>query len=288
VRVVILGARGQLGRSFREALADHDVLALRRNDLDICDSERVLRLVQDLRPDVVINTAAVRRPDACEDQPARAFDVNALGARNVALACARSAIALLHISTDNVFDGRKAEPYVEEDAPNPITTYGVTKLAGEFFVRNLVDKLYIVRTSGLFGGLPADSSNFVLTILRQSREGQVSRVVTDQFISPSYTLDVARKCAWLLTTNAYGLYHVTNAGACSWFEFAQAIFERCRLTSELQPTTTEALGLRAARLRYAVLANGALRRVGADDLPSWRDALDRYIAEIERAEAVPV
>ena len=288
MRIVLVGARGQLAISLRGALAAHDVVTLSRRELDISDASRVVETVRTLRPDVVINAAAIRRPDECERRPEHAFAVNALGAKHVALACASTGSALVHYSTDNVFDGRKMSPYTEEDVPSPITMYGVTKLAGEFFVRHLLEKAFIVRTSGLFGGTSEGGTNFVLTMLRKAREGERIRVVTDQQISPTYTEDLARKTAWLISGQRYGLYHITNAGECSWFQFARAIFERTDLDVDVVPTTTDQMRFAAPRLRYAVLANRALERLGASDMPSWEDALDRYLHATGYGSRVPV
>jgi dTDP-4-dehydrorhamnose reductase len=286
MRVVILGARGQLASSLCEQMADHDVVALGREDLDISDTARVGETIERLRPEVVINTAAVRRPDDCERNPERTFAVNAIGPRNVAMACAAAGSVLVHFSTDNVFDGRKSGPYTEDDTTNPITTYGVAKLAGEQFVRHLVERHLVIRTSGLFGGAADRGTNFVLSMLQRARAGETLRVVTDQVISPTYTLDLAKKTAWLIGAGANGVYHVTNTGACSWFELARAIVERSRLDVRLVPVTTEELKLTAPRLRNAVLDNGALRRLGADDMPHWQDALGRYLQTLGIGDAL--
>lgn len=279
MRILIVGARGQLGTSLQKAWADQDVIALGRQDLDISDGARVREAVESLRPAVVVNSAAMRRPDACENEPERTFAINTLGARNLALACAGTGSTLLQISTDNVFDGEKATPYLEDDKPNPVTTYGISKFAAECFVRSLLKKYYVVRTSGLFGEVNAsgEPTNFVLTMLGRARQRQECRVVTDQYISPTYTPDLARKLVWLITTEAYGTYHITNRGACSWYEFAEAIFDQAGLDAALVPTTTAALALRTRRLRYAVLGHGSLHSLGADDMPTWQDGLGRYL-----------
>lgn len=288
MRILIVGARGQLATSLQRVLPAEELTALGREQLDISDAPRVRETVRALLPAVIINTAAVRRPDVCEDDPERTFAVNAFGPRNLALACADVDAALVQVSTDNVFDGSKTSPYLEEDPTNPITVYGMSKLAGEFFVRTLLQKYYIVRTAGLFGEGRAlgPATNFVLTMLRQARESQETRVVTDQFISPTYTIDLAEKIAWLITTEAYGLYHIANAGGCSWYEFTRAIFKKAGVTANLLPTTTEALNLRARRLRNAVLSNGALRRLASDDLRPWEDALDRYLRTLGSGDIV--
>lgn len=284
MRIILTGARGQLGMSLRKALVAENLSALSHQDLDIRDAAQVRNMTRRLRPDVVINTAAIRKPDECEKEPERAFATNALGTRNLALACAEIGSTLLQVSTDSVFDGCKTSPYLEDDDPNPINVYGVSKLAGEFFVRNTLEKYYIVRSTGFFGGANSSgrAGNFVLTMLRQASEGKESRVVTDQYVSPTYTMDLARKIAWLIKTEVYGVYHVTNSGACSWYEFAQAIFEKAEVDADLIPTTTKILELPSRRLRYAVLGHGRLQNLEADDLPPWQDALERYLDELCR------
>lgn len=287
MRILLTGAGGQTATSLKKALdveGEYSV-PLAHRDLDICDAAQVRDAVRSLRPNVVINTAAMRRPDTCEEDPERAFAVNALGVRNLALACAEEGSALLHVSTDYVFDGRKNSPYLEEDTPNPLNVYGVSKLAGEFFIRYLLDEHYIVRTSGLFGEISSSGkdANFVLTMIRRARENGECRVVTDQCLSPTYTVDLAKKIAWLIRTKAYGLYHITNQGECSWYDFARAIFEKSGVAARLLPTTTDALKTSARRVPYSVLGHGALQRLMADDLPHWEDALDRYLRDLRRA-----
>lgn len=278
MRVLLLGGAGQLATSLSEALAGDELISLTHQDLDICEATAVSDAVRSVAPEVVVNTVAIRRPDDCEAAPDRAFAVNALGVRNVAQACSDSGCALLQVSTDNVFDGMKRSPYVERDAPNPITTYGMSKLVGEFFTRHLVRKHYVVRTSALFGGSGnRGESNFVLRTIRRASEDGLVSMATDQCVSPTYTVDLARKLAWLMRTGAYGTYHIANAGECTWYEFAKAIVAEAGLAARVEPTTTAALNLRAPRLGYGVLANGALREMGADDMPPWRDALIRYL-----------
>ena len=282
MRILLTGARGQLATGLCQVLRGHDLVPMGHQDLDIVDVAAVHDALSRVQPDLVINPAAIRRPDQCEEAPDRAFAVNAVGARNLALACMMAGSALVQVSTDNVFDGRKTSPYLEDDAPNPVGVYGISKLAGELFVRGILERHYIVRTGPLFGGASRSGvpTNFVLRMLHQVRSAAACHVVTDQRVSPTYTLDLARKIGWLITTNAYGLYHISNAGECSWYELAQAIFEAAAINADLRPIQTAALGVRSHRLAYAVLGHGGLRRLDADDLPSWRDALSRYLDEL--------
>ena len=280
MRIVLIGADGQLATELSRILDHADLLALRHQDLDITDAGKVGSAVDSARPDIVINTAAFHRVDDCEVEAEKAFAVNALGARNLARACAKGGAALLHISTDYVFDGRKKRPYAEDDPAFPLSVYGASKLAGELFIRFGLERHYIVRTTGLFGfaGASGKGGNFVRTMLRLAREGSAIKVVADQRMSPTSAGDLANKLVWLMETECYGTYHITNAGECSWYEFADAIFAETGITVRLEATTTEALGARARRPAYSVLGNVALRRKGSDDLPHWRDALHRYLA----------
>ena len=284
VKILIVGGHGQLATSLVTALSGDDVRALSHGELDICDAGSVTGTIARIKPDVVINTAAMRRPDECESAPDRAFAVNALGARNVALACKAANCALAHISTDYVFDDSKETPWMEDEIPNPPNVYGVTKLAGEHFVRQIVERFYIIRTSALFGGATdiSKGSNFVLMVLKRAAEGLDTNVVTDQRMTPTYTPDLARKISWLIRREDYGVCHISNKGDCTWYEFARAIFDKAGLTTGLIPITTDALTVAARRLKYSVLGHGTLARLGADDMPHWGIALDRYLKELGR------
>ena len=281
MKVAVIGANGQLGTDLVKALQNRGVVPLTRTELDVRDLERVRQALSTLKPDVVINTSAFTRVDDCEDQPELAFRVNALGVRNVAQVCAELGCVLVHISTDYVFGGEKRTPYTEDDLPNPLNVYGVSKLAGEHFVRSLCEKHFIVRTSGLYGvaGSSGKGGNFVETMIRLAREGRPIRVVNDQVLTPTYTRDLAQKIAELLPTGAYGLYHITNSGECSWYEFAAQIFMLLQVQPDFGPTTTEAYGAKAKRPAYSVLSNEKLTRLGLRPLRPWPEALEAYLEE---------
>lgn len=206
--------------------------------------------------------------------------MNALGARYVARAASSAGAPLVHVSTDYVFDGAKREPYLESDAPAPVNVYGASKLAGERFVR-LLTRHYVVRTSGLFGvAASGRSANFVTTMLRLARDGVKIAVVDDQRFSPTSARDLASTVAHIIGSEAYGLYHVTGSGDCSWFEFAAAIFDDAGLSPALNRTTSADYGARARRPAYSVLGSAALPAIGAAELPHWRDGLRAYLSEI--------
>ncbi len=281
MRVVLLGAGGQLASDLAGALSGWDLVPLAHSDLDICDAARVRKAISGARPDVVINTAAFNRVDDCEAEVSRAFSVNAYGARNVALVCRDLRCAMAHISTDYVFGDRRRTPRAEDDAPCPLNAYGVSKLAGEHFVRALCPAHFIVRTCGLYGatGSRGKGGNFVETMIRMAREGRPIRVVDDQVCTPTYTRDLAWKLRELVQTDAYGLYHITNRGQCSWYRFARRIFDFTGLRPDLRPTTTASFGAPARRPSYSVLASTRLKRTGLDALRPWPLALRAYLRE---------
>jgi dTDP-4-dehydrorhamnose reductase len=252
----------------------HEVIPTRRHDVDITDSASVTRALDQARPESVIHAAAFTAVDECEARADLAFRVNADGTRNVALACKRLRIPMLYVSTDYVFDGEKAEPYVEDDEPNPLNVYGRSKLRGETNVMEVAGRFSIVRVSWLFGPL---GRNFVRSIVEQGRSGRPLRVVSDQIGAPTYTADLASKLEEIVTRANSGIYHVTNQGYCSWFEFAQEILQQAGLERvPLSPIPTSALERPARRPKNSRLANVRLQGSGLGLLPPWRDALRRY------------
>lgn len=284
MKIVIIGATGQLGAELTKAMRDCDVVGLGHGDLDICDFIYTREVLVRHSPDVVINTAAYNKVDACENEISKAFWVNAFAVRNIAKVCEEIKSICVHISTNYVFDGAKRVPYTEDDLPNPLSVYGVSKLAGEHFVRNICQRHFVIRTAGLYGtaGARVRDGNFVETMIRLANEGRPVRVVNDQVLTPTYAVDLAKAIRNLVETDAYGLYHVTNSGECSWFEFARAIFELLGLEVNLTPITTAEYGANAARPQYAVMAARNLTQVGFEVLQPWKDALRMYLQE--RAE----
>ena len=281
-KVLLIGADGQLGTDIYRILAGKDVVPLTIADLDITKKEQVDSLLRRHHPRVVINTAAYNRVDDCEKEDLLAFSVNASGVKDLAFACREIGATLVHFSTDYVFDGEKGSPYGEDDAPCPRSAYGITKLAGEFFARYITDKHLVIRTSSLFGAagcLGKGGGNFVETMLKLGREKGSAKVVTDQIVSPTYTVDLARKSVQLIAQGRSGLYHVTNKGQCSWYDFARKIFELARLEVNLKGTTSNEFRAPAHRPKYSVLAHGNLEKIGMDDLPTWDEALSAYLKQ---------
>jgi dTDP-4-dehydrorhamnose reductase len=279
-----MGANGQLGTDLCKVLRDFELISLTHKDIEISDISSVKQAFGKYEPDVIINTAAYVRVDDCEDNPDKAFLVNALGARNVAVVAQELGARLVHISTDYVFGGEaepRTIPYTEFDTPIPLSIYGKSKLAGEDFVRHLCHKHFIVRSSALFGaaGSSGKGGNFIETMLRLAKERHELRVVNDQAFSPTYTLDLARKIAQLITTNYYGIFHITNRGACSWYEFTKEILRLAGLKTPIIPITSDQYPQKARRPRYSVLNNYHLRLLGLDDMRPWSEALQDYLAK---------
>lgn len=280
MRILLFGANGQLAHDLKRALASDEVIGLRHAEADICDGSNIQSLVKKCQPNCLINTAAFHRVDDCEHQIEKSFAVNAVGVHNLVHAANHVGAVLVHFSTDYVFDGAQRNPYVEIDASNPQSVYAMSKLVGEMIVRCYAEKYFLIRTCGLYGhaGSSGKGGNFVETMLRLAREGKTIRVVNDQALTPTSTKDLAEKLVPLIHTNAYGLYHMTNTGECSWYEFAREIFRLSGLNPDLQPTTTEAFGAKARRPAYSVLDNRAFRQAGFADFRPWQEALAEYLA----------
>jgi dTDP-4-dehydrorhamnose reductase len=276
VRVLVTGAGGQLGLELAEVLPGrgHETVALSRAELDISDPDAVEDTLKVHLPDLVVNAAAYTNVDGCETETDLAYAVNALGPRNLAQVCERLGCELLHVSTNYVFDGEADRPYEPFDLPNPISAYGRTKLAGEEYVKHLTRRWYVVRSAGVYGR----GHNFVRTMLRVAGERDVLKVKADEFISPTYARDLAEGIAGVAESGRYGLYHLTNAGSCSWYEFTQEIFRLAGVEVEVVPIPGSEYPLPAARP-----ANGVLSSLGSFELRHWKEALTDYL---ER-EAVP-
>jgi len=304
--ILLIGASGQLGSELRQAFSDCDLVPLTHGDLELTDRTQVWDMMHKYGPHLILNTAAYHRVDECEDFSGRAFDVNAVAVRDLAIAAKEFGAVLVHFSTDYVFDGRQprpypkspqppftkgghrgiSHPYREGDVPKPLSVYATSKLAGEYFVQAVLERYYLIRTCGLYGlaGSRSKAGNFVETMLRLAADGREIQVVGDQIVTPTSAKDLAHKVRQLVETDAYGLYHITNNGECSWYQFAQAILELSGLRPHLTETTSAAHGARAARPAYSVLDNANLRSLGLDDLREWRDALADYLAERKRLQ----
>jgi dTDP-4-dehydrorhamnose reductase len=282
MRVLVNGANGQLGTDLCKALQQLEVIPLTHKDIEIADMDSVKQALNKYKPDIIINTAAYVRVDDCEIEQDKAFLINALGARNVAVVVQELGAKLVHLSTDYVFGGEaqpRTTPYTEFDTPIPLSVYGKSKLAGGNFVRHLCQKHFIIRSSGLFGvaGASGKGGNFVEIMLRLARERSELRVVNDQVFSPTYTKDLAQKIAQLITTEYYGIFHITNRGSCSWYEFAKEILKLANLKTRVIPITSNEYPQKARRPRFSVLDNYHLRLLGMDDMRTWQEALRNYM-----------
>ena len=281
MRIFITGCKGQLGRVLYAALAEHALAGCDLPELDITDRESIGAAISAFAPDVVIHTAAWTDVDGCARDPERAYRVNALGTQNVVLACAACDAAMVHISTNEVFDGRATEPYREWDPPHPINPYARSKAAGEWFVRHLLTRLYIVRTAWLYA---PGGRNFPHRIVQLaddastgSAQGGTLKVVTDEVGNPTYALDLAAAIAALIRTGAYGVYHLTNAGYCSRHDFAREILRISgREHVEVEPITLDDFERASTPPRFAPLANTAAAALGIELRP-WQEALTEFL-----------
>ncbi|MEK5490588.1 dTDP-4-dehydrorhamnose reductase [Paenibacillus sp. FSL R7-0297] len=286
MRVLVTGSAGQLGHDLVLLLKKqgHEVMGCDRQEMDITDLERTKVVVGTFAPDVVIHCAAHTAVDIAETEIQSAYLVNATGSRNVAISAERIGAKLVYISTDYVFDGLGMKPYHEYDNTDPQSIYGKSKRAGEILVQSLSSQYFIVRTSWVYGKY---GNNFVKTILKQGQEKPFLQVVNDQKGSPTYTVDLARFLLELIQTEKYGIYHASNSGFCTWYEFAQAIFEEAEdilglnITAILEPCSTEKYPRPAPRPRYSVMEHLFINTNGFLDLRHWREGLRDFLRELK-------
>jgi dTDP-4-dehydrorhamnose reductase len=287
-KIIIIGADGQLGTDLMLELARKDDLEAVGStiaDLDITDFNGVRKRLTAEAADIVVNTAAYHRVDELEENVAKAFQVNVEAVHNMAKVCGELGCALAHFSTDYVFGGPPSGiPYIESDCPRPESIYAVSRLAGEGVIEPYCEKYFIIRSCGLYGhaGSMGKGGNFVETMLRLAGEKKPIRVVDDQRCTPTFTRHLAKKVIELVMTDKYGLYHMTSAGECSWYEFAKKIFELAGVDAELSPCTTADYPTPAKRPAYSVLENMALRNHGFANMPHWHQALAEYIRDRQK------
>ena len=279
MKIVVTGATGQLGFDVCRVLNERGIenIGLGSKDCDITSAREVKTLFERERPDALIHCAAYTKVDNAEEDAERCWSVNADGTRNLASACRAYGAKMLYISTDYVFPGDGEEYYRPEDAYGPKGNYGRTKLAGELAVQALLDRYFIVRTSWVFS---VNGGNFVKTMLRLAESHDSLRVVADQIGSPTYTADLAPLLCDMIMTEKYGVYHATNEGVCSWADFAEAIFTAAGKQVQVQRVTTEEYGAKAPRPKNSRMSKDKLTHQGFSRLPSWQDALGRYIEEV--------
>lgn len=276
MRYFITGANGQLGRELVKRLHGQDVLATDVAEMDITDQAQTIKMITNYKPDVVIHGAAYTNVDQAETNADIAYKINAIGTQNVAAACLACNAKMVYISTDYVFDGTLGRAYNEFDQTNPQSVYGKSKLAGEILAKQIVQKLYIVRTAWLYG----EGNNFVRTMLKLGQERDELKVVNDQYGCPTATVDLARAILQLIQTEHYGTYHAACTGRTTWYEFAQKIFTLAGNTKvRVLPQTTAELGRPAPRPAYSPLDNLMLRLTVGNVMRTWEEALTEYIIE---------
>lgn len=289
MKILITGISGMLGIDLYQTLREkYEVTGLDRRDfpcspspsvnkIDITDLEALKELFFRLTPHFVIHAAAYTDVDGCEKDADKAYRVNALGTRNIALACQKLDIPLLYISTDFVFRGNKEAPYSEFDRPHPLNIYGKSKLAGENYVKSFLSRYFIVRTSWLYGRW---GKNFVTTILKLAREKSILKVVDDQVGSPTYTKDLSQQIKRLVATELYGTYHITNSGRCSWYGFTKEIVKLAGIKEvEIVSITSEKLARPAPRPGFSVLENYCLRLTLGNGMRDWKEALKDFLKD---------
>ena len=277
MRVLIVGAKGMLGSDLMQSLrSTQQVIGTDIDDFDITDQKETLEALLDIRPRWVVNVAAYTQVDRCEEEIELAFRVNAEGVENLAMACKEVRAKLFHVSTDYVFDGKKQKPYVEEDTPVPISVYGQSKLKGESCIHEILDDFIIIRIAGLYG---KGGTNFVNTILKAAQEKDELTVVNDQWVSPTYTVDLSRAMGVLIKVSPKGIFHVVNNGYCTWYQFACKILEFAGRTSRVVSISSDQLNRPAKRPDFSVLDCKKFNKVTGMKMRSWEEAIIDYIAQ---------
>src|SRR5271165_556410 len=287
MKVAVIGADGQLGSDLVVAFSENGdaVSALTHKDIEISDLSSVTRALDGIRPQVIVNTAAMHHVENCEREPEKAFAVNAMGPRNLALVARDLEAVLLHVSTDYVFDGSKGSPYLEEDNPRPLNAYGITKLAGEHFVRATTPKHFVVRTSGLYGKSPCRAKgglNFIELMLKLAKERGEVKVVDNEIVSPTSTGELAQQMVQLSRSDCYGLYHATAEGSCSWHEFAREIFAATGTKVNLLVAGPNEFPAKVPRPKYSVLENRGLKSHELNIFKPWQEGVREYLSSPPR------
>ena len=281
MKVLVTGIGGQLGHDVVRELEQRgqDVVGVGREEMDITDAEKVGEVIRACAPDAVIHCSAYTAVDRAEDEADQCRKVNVDGAKNIAEVCAERDCKMIYISTDFVFSGEGERPWETDDAAGPISVYGRTKYEGETEVKSRLDKFFIVRISWVFG---KNGNNFVKTMLRIGKENGAVKVVDDQIGSPTYTRDMAVLLADMVQTEKYGVYHASNEGFCSWYEFAKEIFRLAGMDEvSVTPITSDQFPAKAKRPFNSRMSKEKLIKEGFNKLPSWQDALKRYLQELD-------
>ncbi|CUU46361.1 dTDP-4-dehydrorhamnose reductase [Clostridium beijerinckii] len=293
MKILITGCNGQLGNELQsiiksgkaeinevsENIRKSEIVALDVEELDITNLTQVREILNDVRPDVVINCAAATNVDGCEGNEDFAFRVNSIGPRNLAIICEEIGAKLVQVSTDYVFSGVSNKPLTEYDLTAPYSVYGKTKLLGEQYVQQFCSKYFIVRTAWLYGYI---GKNFVYTMMRLGKEKDIIKVVDDQRGSPTHANDLAYHILKLIETEEYGIYHCTGKGECTWYEFAKMIIELSGERCEVKPCTSEEYVTPAKRPEYSSLDNMMFRNTVGDEMRDWKDAIKSFITTVKK------
>jgi dTDP-4-dehydrorhamnose reductase len=284
MKIAVIGANGQLGtdvvRAFRHS--GDDVIALNHSDIELSSIDSVSGTLREIGPNVIVNCAAMHNVDHCESDAHKAFAVNGLGARNLALVTHDIQSILIHISTDYVFDGIKGKPYEESDNPQPLNVYGTSKLTGEYFVRSIAAKHFIVRTSAIYGRSPCRAKkglNFIELMLKLAKERGEVKVVDTEIITPTSTAELSSQLVSISRSEHYGLYHATAEGSCSWFDFAKNIFDVSGVKVKLSVALPHEFPNKVLRPSYSVLENKELKRNGLNMFRPWQEGVRAYLLQ---------
>jgi dTDP-4-dehydrorhamnose reductase len=285
-KIALIGANGQLGTDIYKVFSSDDyykIFPLTTREIDVTDPNLTKKVLEEIKPHIVVNTAAYHRVDEVEDNPEKAFLVNATAEKNLAELCQSHKWSLVFISTDYVYglDKKRNKPYIETDTPGPINVYGVSKLAGEYLTRFICQRHFVIRLCGLFGivGALGKGGNFVETMIRLGKEKGKVKVVDDQVLTPTYTKNIAENLRELLKTDYYGLYHMTSEGQCSWWEFACEIFKLLKMKIKCSPVTSDVFKTRAKRPFFSVLENYNLKKIKLNKMRGWKKNLKLYLRE---------
>lgn len=282
MKILVIGSNGQLGTdiSYQAKNLGYDVVDLDHSSIEIKQLESALQKIEEISPDVIINTAAMHNVEKCEENPSLAFQVNGIGSKNLAIISNKLDVLLIHISTDYVFSGSKGKPYTETDLTGPLNTYAITKLAGEHYIQATAKKYFILRTSGLYGSSPCRAKgglNFVELMLKLAKERDEIRVVDDEILTPTSTKELANQVIKMIDCSKYGIYHATAEGSCSWYAFAKKIFEIAYVKTNLQIAGPNEFPMKVLRPKYSVLENANLKRENINLLGNWEDGLKNYL-----------
>jgi len=280
MKVLVTGSKGQLGYDVLRELAKrgHTGVGVDIEEMDITDFSSVQSVLRETLPEAVVHCAAYTAVDAAEDNRELCRRVNANGTESIAKVCQELDIKMMYISTDYVFDGNGTRPWEPDDVRNPLNAYGQTKYEGEVAVQENLQKFFIVRISWVFG---ANGKNFIKTMLNLGKTKDKITVIDDQVGSPTYTYDLSRLLVDMIESEAYGFYHATNEGLCSWYDFACEIFKQAGLNVEVIPVSSDAYETRAKRPQNSRMSKDKLEANGFQRLPAWQDALSRYLQIIE-------